>query len=105
MQKCHELRFEGAIFELADPWGNTYVMHASAAADRAGQLAAIEALQLPAGWSVTERALSEPLVVAPRVVDGVCHHTIIRDDQDNSFHQITFDGSKQALQAAGCTSP
>lgn len=105
LMKCHELRFEGGIFELADPWGNTYVMHASAAADRDAQRTAVAKLSLPDGWAVTERPLAEPLVVAPRIRGGECHHTVVRDDQDNSYHQLTFSGTQQPLSAAGCSSP
>ncbi len=96
------MRFECDIWELTDAWGNTYVMHSTAAKDKAGSVASVKKLSLPVGFSVKEKSLIEPLLVAPRMIDGVCRHTIVRDDQDNSYHQITFNGTKQAPAQVGC---
>lgn len=85
LDKCHELVFEGQIWEMHDPYGNVYVMHANpdGQPDTTGPT-------LPAGWHIETRVLSQPLVLNPR--GQSCRYTLIKDDQDQAYHQYVFDG-------------
>jgi hypothetical protein len=53
-----------------------------------GVAAAAQAAVFPAGWSVSQVNLTSPFTISPRMTsDGQCFYTIIRDSQDNSYHQ------------------
>lgn len=85
-EKCHELVFVGDVVELAGPGGERAIMHATA--DGVVDLD----VALPAGWSLTQRTLTEPLVLHPYGGgDGErCFYNIIRDHQAQSYHQVAY---------------
>lgn len=85
LDKCQELVFEGQIWEMHDPWGNVYVMHANPDGEPDP-----DGPTLPEGWHIETRVLDEPLVLNPRGQN--CRYTLIKDDQDQAYHQYAFDG-------------
>lgn len=85
IDKCQELTFSGPlIYELVDDLGNRYVMHATddGRPDVAG-------VALPAGWQLSEVAISQPLTIQPRGA-GHCYYNILRDANVQSYHQYVF---------------
>lgn len=91
-EKCQELVFEGQIWEMLDPYGNVYVMHANLD----GMPDSVTPT-LPEGWHIETRILDEPLVLDPR--GKGCRYTLVKDDQDQAYHQYVFDGL-EGLSAA-----
>ena len=83
-EKCHELRFSGEAVFLRGPDGEAAVMHATP--DGHPTLA----VRLPDGWTLTREALSGELVVHPFGGDGRCFYNIIRDELQQSYHQISY---------------
>jgi hypothetical protein len=77
---------------MHDPYGNVYVMHANPD----GQPDMVTP-SLPAGWSIQTRVLTEPLVLNPRGKE--CRYTLVKDDQDQGYHQYIFDGLEGLSQA------
>jgi hypothetical protein len=79
---------------LTDQWKNTYIMHASGANTTDGVDAAATAAVFPAGWSVKKVPLNGTFTISPRMTSaGECYYTIIRDSQDNSYHQYGCGGT------------
>lgn len=79
---------------LTDEWKNTYIMHASGANTTDGVDAAATAAVFPAGWSVASVPLNGTFTISPRMTSaGECFYTIIRDSQDNSYHQYGCGGT------------
>jgi hypothetical protein len=90
IDKCQVLIFSGPlIYELSDPAGNRYVMHATATGtpDLTGP-------QLPAGWKLEQKTISEPLVLNPHGGAGHCYYNIIRDNLVQSYHQYVYAGQR-----------
>jgi hypothetical protein len=86
IDKCQQLTFNGpTIYELSDPVGNRFVMHATGTGTP--ELAAV---QLPAGWQLTEVSLSEPLVIEPVGGGSACYYNIVRDNLVQSYHQYVY---------------
>jgi len=85
LTKCQHLTFRERIFELEDPTGNRFVMHAT------GDGQPSLDVELPPGWRLSERALPEALVVRPESPDS-CQFTLVRDARDQSYHQYDFSG-------------
>lgn len=83
--KCHLMEFRDEIYELSDPTGNRFVMHAT------GAPLPTTDVPLPPGWSLSKKRLRQPLVIEPRTSTG-CEYTLVRDALDQSYHQYTFDG-------------
>lgn len=83
--KCHQITFEGTIYELSDGQGNLYVMHATAT--RTPDTANVV---LPAGWMLTSRTLDEPLVILPGGGGDGCYYNILRDNLVQSYHQYVY---------------
>ncbi|NJL95009.1 MAG: hypothetical protein HC915_15445 [Anaerolineae bacterium] len=84
--KCHRLVFEGpTLYELADGRGNRYVMHATATGTPD-----ITGPQLPEGWTLTAREISEPLVLLPFGGGDHCYYNVVRDNLVQSYHQIAY---------------
>lgn len=86
IDKCQQLTFAGpTIYELSDPAGNRYVMHATATGtpDTSG-------VQLPAGWQLQVREISEPLVIEPAGGGEGCYYNILRDNLLQSYHQYVY---------------
>lgn len=83
-RKCHELVFEGQVRMLHGPNGERAVMHATADGHPT------TAVRLPAGWTLAEETLTEPLVLHPYGGGEACFYNIIRDELQQSYHQIGF---------------
>jgi hypothetical protein len=83
-RKCHELVFEGSVFMLHGPKGERAVMHATSDGHPTTDVV------LPAGWSLQEETLTEPLVVHPFGGGDACFYAIIRDEKLQSYHQLSF---------------
>jgi hypothetical protein len=84
--KCHRMVFPGpTIYELADGKGNKYVMHATATGkpDVTGPT-------LPTGWTLTERTITEPLVLLPFGGGDQCYYNVVRDNLVQSYHQYVY---------------
>lgn len=86
---------------LTDEWGNRYVMHATAAESPEELAALVATVELPAGWTVAETALPEPLAIAPSDSEAGAFYVIIRDNTDNAYHQFDFSGAAQPTQPIG----
>ncbi len=83
--KCHRITYDGpVIYELSDDKGNRYVMHATANG--------IPDLNpdLPDGWTLTERTITEPLVLLPFGGGDDCYYNIVRDNLVQSYHQFAY---------------
>lgn len=92
--KCQWLVFEGpTIYELSDGKGNKYVMHATGD----GQPKTAEP-QLPAGWTLTERTITEPLMLLPFGGGNDCYYNIVRDNIVQSYHQYEYAGDRYPQQ-------
>jgi len=86
-RKCHELVFNGTVRILRGPKGEKAVMHST-------PNGIVETnVTLPSGWTLTEEALTEPLVVHPFGGGDECLYNIIRDHKQQGYHQIGFAGS------------
>jgi hypothetical protein len=88
IDKCQELTFSGpTVYELSDPAGNRYVMHATSTGtpDVSGP-------KLPAGWTLQQKAITAPLVLDPHGGDGHCYYNIVRDNLVQSYHQYVYAG-------------
>jgi hypothetical protein len=85
IDKCQELTWNGpTINELVDDRGNRYIMHAT----DDGQ-PDLDSVTLPAGWTLTQTEISQPLTIQPRG-EGHCYYNILRDNQVQSYHQYIF---------------
>lgn len=83
--KCHEIIYEGTIYELSDGKGNRYVMHATA-----NGTPDVVKVALPDGWRLEERQLDAPLVLLPSGNGDGCYYNIVRDNLVQSYHQYQF---------------
>jgi len=93
--QCQNMTFtETNAWILTDEWKNTYIMHASGANTTDGVDAAAAAAVFPPGWSVAQVPLNGAFTISPRMTSaGDCFYTIIRDSQDNSYHQFGCGGA------------
>jgi hypothetical protein len=83
--KCQYIRYDGPIiYELSDGQGNLFVMHATATGTP--ELDPI----LPAGWTLTERILDEPLELLPFGGGTTCYYNIVRDNLVQAYHQYVY---------------
>lgn len=83
-RKCHQLIYEGEIYDLVDPAGNRYVMHATA-----GGAPNLDP-GLPTGWTLSRVELEEPLEILPFGGGDVCFHNVMRDSVGQGYHQYVF---------------
>ncbi len=84
--KCQRVVFEGPIiYELADGKGNRYVMHATMTG-----VPDVTGPTLPAGWTLTERTIDEPLVLLPFGAGDNCYYNVVRDNLVQSYHQYVY---------------
>jgi hypothetical protein len=86
IDKCQQLTFNGpTIYELSDPAGNRFVMHATATGtpDVTGP-------QLPLGWQLQALTIAEPLVIEPVGGGANCYYNIVRDKLVQSYHQYVY---------------
>ncbi|MDX2163433.1 MAG: hypothetical protein SF162_19100 [bacterium] len=87
--KCHRITYDGpVIYELSDGNGNLFVMHATD--DGTPDLNPA----LPDGWSLTERTITEPLILLPFGGGSACYYNIVRDNLVQSYHQYAFSGEQ-----------
>lgn len=84
ISKCHHVIFEDEIYELADPAGNRYVMHATDTGTP--DLNA----SIPAGWTLARVELDEPLEIMPFGGGDNCFHNVLRDNLGQGYHQYVF---------------
>jgi len=87
-RKCHELVFEGEAYFLRGPRGERAVMHATADGHPTTDVA------LPPGWSLTKEPLDAPLVVHPFGGGSECFYNVIRDHEQQAYHQIDYPGDR-----------
>lgn len=92
---------DGPVQILTDEWGNRYVMHATNAETDAEFEEAVSTVALPPGWSVAAQELTEPLALAPSFSGPDGFYVIIRDNNDNAYHQFSFAGGTQPTQFTG----
>ncbi len=83
-RKCHQIIFTDEIYELVDPAGNRYVMHAIDADTPDVNPT------LPDGWTLARVALSEPLEILPFGGGDNCYHNVVRDHLGQGYHQYVF---------------
>jgi hypothetical protein len=97
ISKCQNMTWTSdSIYVLTDEWSNVYIMHASGSNTAESLEEAVANVALPEGWSVESVNITEPLTIYPRMVeDGSCYYTIVRDSQDNSYHEVGCGGSVQ----------
>ncbi len=85
--KCQRIAFDGpTIYDLTDGQGNRYVMHATD--DGTPDIDAV----LPAGWTLNERTIDEPLILLPFGGGDSCYYNIVRDNLVQSYHQYAYAG-------------
>jgi hypothetical protein len=90
INKCQQLTFNGpTIYELSDPAGNRYVMHATATGTPD-----ISSVQLPVGWQAEAKTIDAPLVIEPVGGGNGCYYNILRDNLLQSYHQYVFAGAQ-----------
>ena len=82
--KCHQIIFTGEIYDLADPEGNRYVMHATETGTPNLDVA------LPDGWTLETVVVDEPLEVLPFGGGDDCFHNVLRDNLTQGYHQYVF---------------
>lgn len=83
-EKCHELTFSDQAIFLRGPDGEVAVMHATA-----DGLPTVTAT-LPSGWTLTREELTEDLVLHPFGGGDACFYNILRDEFQQSYHQIAY---------------
>jgi len=93
-------------FFITDPWGNEYIMHASAEDNPTDVETSFNAAVLPAGFTKTSRYLDADFILMPaRGPDNAYEYTLLRDNENNTYHQTKWgtDGIVIATQveAAG----
>lgn len=91
IRKCQTMTFVNELYLATDVYGNEYAMHATPD----GAQPSLSAV-LPDGWTLGVEAIDAPFVIEPRGDD--CSYTLLRDNLDQGYHQITFD-AEDALNA------
>ncbi|MCP4140132.1 MAG: hypothetical protein GY755_07560 [Chloroflexi bacterium] len=84
ISKCHQIIYEDEIYELADPAGNRYVMHATDTGTPDLNAA------IPDGWTLAKVTLDEPLEILPFGGGDACYHNVLRDNLNQGYHQYIF---------------
>lgn len=75
-------------FFVTDPWGNEYIMHASAQSTPDAVLESFNAAVLPTGFTKEARYITEDIILKPASGPGNAYqYNLITDSQDNSYHQ------------------
>ncbi|MEZ4868306.1 MAG: hypothetical protein R3C14_43660 [Caldilineaceae bacterium] len=83
-RKCHQIIYTDEIYQLADPAGNLYVMHATATGTPDLNPA------LPDGWTLQRMELDAPLEILPFGGGDNCYHNVLRDNLGQGYHQYVF---------------
>lgn len=90
IDKCQQIVFNGpTVYELSDPVGNRYVMHATATGTPN-----TAAVQLPTGWQLQPKTITQPLVIEPVGGGNGCYYNILRDNLLQSYHQYVYAGAR-----------
>lgn len=85
---------------ITDEWGNKYIMQASDYDTPAEVTASFEAAILPAGWTKEQSFLSEDFILYPaKGPANTFQYALIRDNQNNTYDQITWSSSGTMLAA------
>lgn len=78
-------------FFITDPWGNEYIMHASAEDDPTDVAAAFDAAELPPGFTKSSRYLEADFILKPATgPDNAFEYNLLRDNQNNTYHQYKW---------------
>lgn len=85
-RKCHQVIWENEIYDLTDPAGNRYVMHATETGNPDLNV------ELPIGWTLERVTIDEPLIVNPVGGGDNCYHNVMRDNLGQGYHQYVFAG-------------
>ena len=84
-------------YQIFDPWGNGYFMHASGNEDPADVKKSFKQADLPAGWSKKILKLKKDFVLEPAFSEtggeGRYNYNLIRDSSDNAYHQFKWSTS------------
>ena len=86
-RKCHRITFDGEQLFLYGPAGEEAVLHASAGTEEPSS-----DVELPDGWSIERKTLDQPLTIHPFGEGGECYYNVIRDELQQSYHQIVYAG-------------
>lgn len=79
---------------LTDAWGNQYIMQASDYSTPDEVTASFQAAILPAGWTKEMKYLDEDFILSPsRGPANTFAYNLIRDNQNNTYDQITWSPS------------
>ena len=82
--KCHELQFSGSAYILFGPDGEQAIMHSTADGSPSIDV------NLPEGWRLEKRTLTEPLIIKPFGTGNDCFYTILRDHKAQSYHLYQY---------------
>lgn len=93
-------------FFIVDPWGNEYIMHASAQDNPTDVQTAFEAAVLPTGFTKIARYLEADFILQPATgPDNAFEYNLLRDNQNNTYHQYHWGAEgiviTSQIQAAG----
>lgn len=78
-------------FFIVDPWGNEYIMHASAQDNPTDVLISFEAAVLPPGFTKISRPLAADFILQPATgPDNAFEYNLLRDNQNNTYHQYKW---------------
>lgn len=78
-------------FFIIDPWGNEYIMHASAQDNPTDVEAAFEAAVLPEGFTKISRYLAVDFILQPATgPDNAFEYNLLRDNENNTYHQYKW---------------
>ncbi|RUQ93490.1 calcium-binding protein [Legionella septentrionalis] len=79
-------------FYLIDPWGNEYIMHASAQDNPTDVKAAFDAAILPPGFRKVSRYLKKDFILRPATgPDNAFEYNLLRDNENNTYHQTKWN--------------
>ncbi|MCP0914552.1 hypothetical protein NKV53_09395 [Legionella sp. 27cVA30] len=82
-------------FYLIDPWGNEYIMHASAQDNPTDVKAAFDAAILPPGFRKVSRYLKKDFILRPATgPDNAFEYNLLRDNENNTYHQRKWNAKE-----------
>jgi len=90
INKCQLVYFDAGrtVYDLADNQGNVYIMHATETGNPTAEV------ELPEGWSISTRVLSEAFILAPFGGGDDCYFNIVRDHLGQGYHQYKYSSLK-----------
>ena len=86
VQKCQILLFKSGstIYDLTDNKGNSYIMHAIESGEPN------LAVELPEGWTLESRVLTEDFILMPFGGGDFCYYNILGDNLGQGYHQYKY---------------